>query len=142
MKSASLVLVQGGAKLKAHREALGLTQAEVAERAGWARSRVAAFENASIDGDIGIMKIVRLLHEVGLQLRIDVVNEPASDARAVYARQLVSNLHRSMKDHNRRSDRAKLDSGRVSIDELSGRNSFLDGRRIDADIPLFESPEI
>ena len=60
---------EAGRWLKASREAAGLTQAELAERAGVARTTVARMENPS-KGDMSVSALVRLLEAAGCDLKV------------------------------------------------------------------------
>ena len=64
-----MFLVDVGERVRAARKAKGLTQTEVAERAGVSRARLDALENGR-PSDIGFNNVVRMLHAVGLELQV------------------------------------------------------------------------
>ena len=64
-----LLLSSIGAQIGTKRKELGLTQSDLAEKAGIARSTLDALENARI-GELGFSKITRLLAALGLELKI------------------------------------------------------------------------
>ena len=59
-----------GPRAAAARRDQGLSQAELARRAGWTRNTLSFFEQGRPRGDIGYRKITRLLKVLGLTLAL------------------------------------------------------------------------
>jgi len=63
-----------GEQIKGARRAAGLSQSELAERAGVSRARIDAIENGRAP-DAGIKLTLRMLRALGLDLRITTYND-------------------------------------------------------------------
>lgn len=73
-----------GAQIRQARKARGLTQATLAARSGIARETLSQLESGTAR-DLGIAKILRLLHEVGLEVQILESTAPVADYVALAA---------------------------------------------------------
>jgi transcriptional regulator with XRE-family HTH domain len=62
-----------GAEIKAARKAMRLSQSELSRRSGVSRARIEALENQRIP-DIGFKNLLRIMHAVGLDLRLTDLN--------------------------------------------------------------------
>lgn len=62
-----------GAEIKAARKACGMSQTELAHRAGVARNRIDGLENDRLP-EIGFKTLARILHAAGLDLRLTTLN--------------------------------------------------------------------
>jgi transcriptional regulator with XRE-family HTH domain len=70
-------LTKLGAKIRAARQAAGLSQAQLAERISMDRENYAKIERASIN--VTVETLVRIAHGIGVRLEIDLVPSPASE---------------------------------------------------------------
>ncbi len=64
-----MYLAEIGSRIRRARKARGLTQVTLASRAGIARETLSQFESGTAR-DLGIAKVLKLLNEVGLELRL------------------------------------------------------------------------
>ena len=62
-------------EIRKARLARGLTQAELASRAGVSRKTLNLLENGLV-GELGIGKVLNVLQKLGMQLRMEPANEP------------------------------------------------------------------
>ena len=75
-----LSLLSLGSRIKKRRKALGLSQSDLAGKAGVSRATLDALENGR-SGELGFLKISRILMVLGLELRIHdaVTRRPTLD---------------------------------------------------------------
>ena len=56
-----------------HRKSMGLTQHQLAAKAGVSRDLIASFESGRL-AELGTKRLLRILHALGLDLRISTLN--------------------------------------------------------------------
>jgi transcriptional regulator with XRE-family HTH domain len=72
----SLTLAALGTRAADARKQLGMSQSDLAKRAGWARNTLSFFERGIPRGDIGYRRITRLLNALGLSLTLTPLATP------------------------------------------------------------------